>query len=144
MGSVKECSVQLSIFICNRIPSKLLTASRQNFAINSGFLLDETTSRQIRYCKNLSIQLCILKPNGFSLSCLSKCHTNLGPSATYPLWFNLLCFLNLPLSGSSCLTICLTWALLPHFQKVNLQQLQIQRTYHLVQLLVGAFSSLSP
>ena len=41
MGSIKECSVPLSVFICNGIPPKLLSASRKNFAINSGFLLDE-------------------------------------------------------------------------------------------------------
>ena len=81
MGSIKECSVTLSAFIFNRIPSKLLTAPRLNFAINSGFLLDEATSSQIRYRENPSIQPCVLKPNGFSLSCPSNCHTKLGPSA---------------------------------------------------------------
>ena len=72
MGSIKECSVPLSAFICNGIPSKHLTASRKNFAINSGFLLDEATSSQIKHRENTSIQPCILKPNGFSLSCPYK------------------------------------------------------------------------
>ena len=68
MGSIKECSVLFSAFICNRIPSKLLTASRYNFAINSGFLLDEATLSQIKFRENPSIQ------PGFTSSCPSKCH----------------------------------------------------------------------
>ena len=74
MGSIKECSVPLSVFICNGIPSKLLSASRKNFAISSGFLLDEATCSQFRYRENPSTKPCILKPNGFSWSCPSKCH----------------------------------------------------------------------
>ena len=112
MGSIKECSVPLSACICNGIPFKLLTASRWNFAISCGFMLNEATSSQIKHRENPSIQPCILKPNDFSLLCPSKCHTKLGPSATDLLRYNLLRLLNLTLSGSSYLTICLTSSLL--------------------------------
>ena len=45
--------------------------------------------------ENSPIQPCILKPKGFILSCSSKCHTKLRPSARYLLWCNLLRILSL-------------------------------------------------